>query len=123
MKLSIHGKGISGNYEIVVSGNVSPTNNTEGNDSIENLGNNQRKITGGIVGAADTFELGKGATVERAWFTAPARITLDGEPIDTGPLVAVEANRRFSEQSQRLDQMREWIRGVGDSLRNFGGNQ
>lgn len=116
MKLTIHGRGTSGEYEIVVHGTVKPTGNIEDNDSIENLGNNRRKVSGGIVGAADTFELGENATIERAWFTAPARITKNGEPIDTGSLVAAEADRRLTEQSKRIDQLRNWVTGRLDSL-------
>lgn len=122
MKLTIHGKGSSGRYEIWLDGSAEATGNIEGNDSIEQS-DGLTKVSGGIVGAADTYDLSDGATLERAWFKAPVRVTLDGEPIDTGPLVAAEAQRRFDEQSQRLDELREWIKGVGESLRSFGGNQ
>lgn len=123
MKLTIHGKGSSGSYEIWLNGTAEATGNIEDNDTIDDS-NGLTKLTGGIVGAADTYELNDGATLERAWFRAPARVTLDGEPIDTGSLVAVEADRRFSEQSQRLDQLRDWARGVADSLRQIpGGSQ
>lgn len=100
MQLAIHGRGTSGRYQIWVDGTVTPTSDIEGNDSITDDG--LTKIDGGIIGSTDTYELSDGATVERAWFSAPARVTLNGEPIDTGPLVAIEAQRRMDAMEQNI---------------------
>lgn len=115
MQLTVHGKGIAGRYWIVVKGSAEATGNIEDNDQIKDIGNDRVELTGGIVGAADTYELSDGAIPERAGFGAPCRISLDGEDI-TGHIAPVESNRRFDELQQRIDNVRQWVGNQLDSL-------
>lgn len=117
--LRVDGQGDMGGYQIWINGDVSPTGDIEGNDQIEDVGDGQTKITGAIIDANDTYQLDDGATLDRAWFTSQVAVTMDGNPVDTGPLVSAEAQRRLDDKQRQLDQLRDWIRGIADGLRSI----
>lgn len=116
MKLTVHGRGISGRYEIVVKGDVEPTGDVEGNDEMTDIGNGRTKIAGGIVGKDDTYVLSDDAIPERGTWTTPVRVTLNGEDI-TGQITPVEMSRRLDEQDKRIDNFRGWLGSQLNSLR------
>lgn len=94
--LEITGHGQGGcNYEFTVSGNVKMGPKAEhSNDQIEDNGATST-ITGYVNDNwRDSFILDSRAQLESAWFDGAAEVLLDGKPIQLGPLIATEAQRR-----------------------------
>lgn len=122
MKLEVEGlggTGVNGTYEIIVHGDVSGTEQNEPNESIEEISDNRTRITGGMWGGVDAFELAEDAMPYSASFDGvPCRITRDGENI-TGALVGNATGEAPDENvvtESDLEALREWVASQLNSL-------
>ncbi len=122
MKLIVDGlggPGVNGNYEIVVHGDVSGTEQNEPSESIEEISDNRKMISGNMWGGVDEFELAEGAIPVSATFDGvPARILRDGDDI-TGSLVGNGLDGGHDENvvtESDLEALREWVAGQLNSL-------
>lgn len=118
--LAIHGPGHKTDYEITLYGDATTNTLAETSENVIDTTDEMTTITGRVVGGTDTFELSQDAQLWSLQASGPIDVTLNGEPIDTAPLIAAaewhRTDRVGEDYSDELSTLRQSITNLSEKV-------